>query len=81
MDQRTRKLITMHKALHSRDDVDRLYVSRKEGERGLDSIKDSIDASIQRLEDYIETRGRRLDYSDQTNTDNTRTNRMTITRK
>ena len=26
MDQRTRKLMTMHKALHPRDDVDRLYV-------------------------------------------------------
>ena len=33
MDQRTRKLITMHKALHSRDDVDRLFVSREEGVR------------------------------------------------
>ena len=33
MDQRTRKLMTMHKALHPRDDVDRLYVSRKEGGR------------------------------------------------
>ena len=30
MEQRTRKLMTVHKALHSRDDVDRLYVSRKE---------------------------------------------------
>ena len=30
MDQRTRKLMTMHKALHPRDDVDRLYISRKE---------------------------------------------------
>ena len=29
MDQRTRKLMTMHKALHPRDDVDRLYVLRK----------------------------------------------------
>ena len=29
MDQRTRKLMTMYKALHPRDDVDRLYVSRK----------------------------------------------------
>ena len=28
MDQRTRKLMTMHKALHPRDDVDRLYVTR-----------------------------------------------------
>ena len=33
MDQRTRKLMTVHKALHPRDDIDRLYVSRKkEGE-------------------------------------------------
>ena len=53
MDQRTRKLMTMHKALHPRDDVGRLYVSRKEGGRGLASIEDSIDASIQQLEDYI----------------------------
>ena len=29
MDLRTRKLMTMHLALHPRDDVDRLYVSRK----------------------------------------------------
>ena len=54
MDQRTRKLMTMHKALHPRDEVDRLYVSRKEGRRGLASIEDTDDASIQRLEDYIE---------------------------
>ena len=51
MDQRTRKLMTMHKALHTRDDVDRLYVSRKEGGRGLASIEDTTEASIQRLED------------------------------
>ena len=31
MDQRTRKLMTIHKALHPRNDVDRLYVSRKKG--------------------------------------------------
>ena len=54
MDQRTRKLMTTHKALHRRDDVDRLNVSRKEGGRGLASIEDSVDASKQRLEDYIE---------------------------
>ena len=39
MDQKTMKLMTMHKALHSRDDVDRLYVSRKEGGRGHTSMK------------------------------------------
>ena len=47
MDQRTRKL---HKALHPRDDIDRLYVSRREGGRGLASIEDGIDV----VEDYIE---------------------------
>ena len=65
MDQRTRKLMTMHKALHPRDDVDRLYVSRKEGGRGLASIEDSVDASIQQLEDYIEKTRRGTDNSHQ----------------
>ena len=49
--------MTMHKVLHPRDDVDRLYVSRREGGRGLASIEDDVDTSIQRLEDYIEKRG------------------------
>ena len=57
MDQRTRKIMTMHKPLHPRDEVGRLYVSRKEGRRGLTSVKDSVDALIQRLEDYIEKCG------------------------
>ena len=71
----------MHKALHSRDDVDRLYVSRKEWERGLASIEDSVHASIQRLEDYIEKHKRGLVTAIGNNTDNTIDNRMTITRK
>ena len=50
MDQRIRKLMTMRKALHPRDNV----VSKKEEGRGLTSIKDSVDASIQWLKDYIE---------------------------
>ena len=39
MNQRTRKLMTTHKALHPRDDTDRLYVSRKEGEEDLPILK------------------------------------------
>ena len=42
MDQITRKLITLHKALHPRDDVDRLYVPRKEGRRGLAASKTAL---------------------------------------
>ena len=38
--------MTMHKVLHPRDDVARLYVSRKERGRGFANIKDSVDASI-----------------------------------
>ena len=47
MDQRTRRLMTMHKALHPRDDIDRLHVSRREGGRRLAGIEDSKDSSIQ----------------------------------
>ena len=71
----------MHKALHPRDDVDRLYVPRKEGGRGLAIIEDSVDASIQRFEDCIEKHGRGLITAIRNNTDNTIDNRMTITRK
>ena len=81
MDQRTRKLMTMHMALHPRGKVDRLYVSRKEGGRGLASIEDSVDASIQRLEDYIEKHERRLITAIRNDTDNTIDDRMTTTRK
>ena len=73
--------MTMHKALHPRDYFDRLYVSSKEGGRGLASIEDSVDASIQRLEDYIEKRGGRLITATKNNTDNTRTNSRETTRK
>ena len=81
MNQRTRKLMTMHKALHPRDDVDRLYVFRKEGGRGLASIEDSIDTSIHRLENYIQKHEGGLITATRHETENTMNNRMTITRK
>ena len=81
IDQRTRKLMTKHKVLHPRDDVDRLYVPRKEGGRGLASIEDSVDTSIQQLEDYIEKHERGLITAIRNNTDITIDNRKTKTRK
>ena len=71
----------MHKALHPRDDVDRLYVSRKEGGRGIAIIEDSVDASIQRLEEYIEKRERGLITAIRNDTDSTIDDRITTTRK
>ena len=73
MDQRTRKLMTMHKALHPRVDVDRLYVSRKEGGRGLASIENTVDVS-----EKHEKRG--LITTIRVDTDNTINERVT-TRK
>ena len=81
MDQRSRKLMTKHKALDPRDDVDRLYVSRKEGGRGLASIEDSVDASIQRLKDCLGKHEGGLLSAIRNDTDNKMDNRMTITRE
>ena len=80
MDQRTRKLMTIHKTLHPRDDIDRLYVSRKEGERGLASMEGNVDASI-RLKVYIEKHEGGLITAIRKDTDKTIENRMTITKK
>ena len=73
--------MTMHKALLPRDDIDKLFVSRKEGGRGLVSIEDRVDASIQRLEDYIEKHEQGLITAIRNETDNTIDDRMSITRK
>ena len=73
--------MTMHKALHPSDDVDWLYLSRKEGGRGLASIEDTVESSIQRLEDYIEKHERGLITTIRNDTDNTINERMTTTRK
>ena len=81
MDQRTRKIMTIHKALHPRDDVNRPYVPKKEGGTGLASIEDSVDTSLQRVEDYIEKQERGLITAIRNNTDNTIDYRTTKTRE
>ena len=67
--------MTMHKALHPRDEVERLYILKKEGVRGLIIIEDSVDASIQWLEDYVEKLEGGLNTITRNDTDNTKTNR------
>ena len=68
----------MYKALHPRDDVDKLYVSRKERGRELTSIEDNVNASIQKHEDYINKRRRRLITTIRNNTSSTSINRTKI---
>ena len=57
------------------------YMSRKRGGRRLASIEDSVDASTQQLDDYIEKRGGRLITATRNNTDNTRINKPETTGK
>ena len=52
-DRRARKLLTMHKAHHPKDDVHRLYIKRKEGDRGLISREECVEDAIVDLHYYI----------------------------
>ena len=64
IDQRTRKLMTMHKALHPRDD-------------SLVNIEDCVEATIQQLEDYTIKSKDRLLMAANNSRCNIRTNRKT----
>ena len=52
-DRNTRKLFTIYGALHPKSHVDRLYISRKEGGRGLISIEDCVELAIRGLEVHV----------------------------
>ena len=53
LDRKTRKLLTMHKELHSKCYVDRLHVSRKEEGRGLVSCESTIRSEENNLGWYL----------------------------
>ena len=46
IDRKARKLFAIYGALHPKSDVDRLYIPRKEGGRGLISIEDCVELAI-----------------------------------
>ena len=56
----TRKLISMHKSLQLRNNINSLYVTWKEGGKALTSIEDYLDAVIHRLREYINRSRERL---------------------
>ena len=53
MDTKTRKILTMHGAFHRDSDVDRLYMKREVGGRGLISIEDCVRAEELGLNEYV----------------------------
>ena len=77
LDQKTRKLMTMHNALHPKDDVDRLYVKRKDGGRGLSSIEDCVNDAKKELEKYIMQNTERIIMATRTEKINKTENRET----
>ena len=73
--------ITLTDYLCQKEEKRWLYVSRRERGSELASIKGSVDASIQRLENYIQKCGGRRIATTRNNTNDTRTSGTTITRK
>ena len=60
IDKKTRKLFAIYGTLHPKSDVDRLYIPRKEGGRGLISIEDCVELAIRGLEVYFHGSEQRL---------------------
>jgi hypothetical protein len=53
-DLKTRKLLTIHGQHHPKADVDRLYVPRKQGGRGLMQLEAAHAVEIAKLVEYVD---------------------------
>ena len=53
MDKKTKKVLNIYQALHPRSNVDRLYLSCSEGEQGLFSLEECVNAEQRSLEQYL----------------------------
>ena len=61
LDRRTRNLMTIHNALHPKSNVDRLYISRKQGGRVLQGVAEIVNLTNLGLENHVKvSRGRLL---------------------
>ena len=60
INRKTRKLSTIYGALNPKSDVDKLYILRKEGGRGLISIEDCVELTRRDLEVYVRGSEERL---------------------
>ena len=60
IDIKTMKLFTIYGVLDPKSDVDRLYIPRKEGGRGLISIEDCVEFAIRGVELYVHGSEERL---------------------
>ena len=56
IDRKTRKMLTMYKMHHRKADIDRLYVKRKEGGRGLVQVEAAYKEEIINIAEYLKTK-------------------------
>jgi hypothetical protein len=56
IDMKTRKMLKMYKMHYPKADIDRLYVKRKEGGRGLLQVEEVYKAEIINIAEYINTK-------------------------
>ena len=54
LDRKTRKIMTMYGAHHPKADVDRLYIKRADGGRGLIGVEDCVRMEINSLKEYVQ---------------------------
>jgi len=54
-DRKTRKMLTVYKMHHPKADIDRLYVKRTQGGRGLVQIEVAFKAEIINIAEYLNT--------------------------
>ena len=60
MDRKTRKLLTIYGASHTRANTERLYIKRDNGGRGSISVEDCVAIESYRLNEYVEGSQERL---------------------
>jgi len=60
LDRKTRKILTIHGQHHPKADVDRLYVLRKQGGRGLMQLEAAHTIEITKLVEYVDRKEDRL---------------------
>ena len=54
LDRKTKKLLTIHGQHHPKADVDRLYVPRKQGRKGLMQLEVAHAVGITKLAEYVD---------------------------
>ena len=60
IDRKSRKLLTIYGGLHSKSDVDRFYIPRKDEGRGLIVIEDCVELTVGGLDVYVHGSEERL---------------------